>query len=284
MSNTGPLGFFVRHKVAANLLMLVMLMGGVIGLSRMNIQFFPTFALDFVTVRVVWNGAAAEDVEQAITIPLEQRLRSIQNLKNMTSTSAQGVSSITLEFREGTDPIVALDDARHLGAGAVHKERGELADVAEALDRHRLARDAPREPGPGDHLLGVEEGLEAEGHAHARGLHAPADPALLHRLAGDAAELVEVVRDLHHGVFYPRHLAHAGANVRRRHVNGRTDRVFVPELVRVSSHDALEFRDAVATWVHLDSSLRTAEGHIDESALERHQQRECLGLGRVDTR
>ena len=103
MSNTGPLGFFVRHKVAANLLMLVMLMGGVIGLSRMNIQFFPTFALDFVTVRVVWNGAAAEDVEQAITIPLEQRLRSLENLKSMTSTSAQGVSSITLEFIEGTE-------------------------------------------------------------------------------------------------------------------------------------------------------------------------------------
>jgi len=112
MSDNSPLAFFVRHKVAANLLMLVMLMGGALGLSRMNIQFFPTFALDFVTVRVIWNGAAAEDIEQAITIPLEQRLRSIQNLKNMTSTSAQGVSSITLEFREGTDPVIALDDAR----------------------------------------------------------------------------------------------------------------------------------------------------------------------------
>lgn len=109
-----PIGFFVRHKVAANLLMLVMLGGGLLGLSRMNIQFFPTFALDFVTVRVVWSGAAAEDIEQAITLPLEQRLRSLQNLKSMTSTSAQGISSITLEFHEGTDAIVALDDARQL--------------------------------------------------------------------------------------------------------------------------------------------------------------------------
>ena len=107
-----PLGFFVRHKVAANLIMLLMIGGGLLGLSRMNIQFFPNFALDFVTVRVVWTGASAEDIEQAITIPLEQRLRSLPNLKNMTSTSAQGVSSITLEFREGTDPIIALDDTR----------------------------------------------------------------------------------------------------------------------------------------------------------------------------
>lgn len=112
MERLNPISFFVRHKVAANLLMLVMLGGGVLGLMRMNIQFFPTFALDFVTVRVVWSGAAAEDVQQAITQPLEQRLRSLENLKSMTSTSAQGISSITLEFREGTDPIVALDDAR----------------------------------------------------------------------------------------------------------------------------------------------------------------------------
>ena len=136
--NSGPLGFFVRHKVAANLLMLVMLMGGVLGLSRMNIQFFPTFALDFVTVRVIWNGAAAEDVEQAITIPLEQRLRSLQNLKSMTSTSAQGVSSITLEFREGTDPIVALDDAR--------QQVDEFRNLPAAAEKPEVVRVAHYDP------------------------------------------------------------------------------------------------------------------------------------------
>ncbi|MAB24660.1 MAG: acriflavin resistance protein, partial [Pseudomonadales bacterium] len=138
MSDSSPLAFFVRHKVAANLLMLVMLAGGLLGLSRMNIQFFPTFALDFVTVRVIWNGAAAEDIEQAITIPLEQRLRSIQNLKNMTSTSAQGVSSITLEFREGTDPVIALDDARQ----QVDEFRNLPAD-AEKPEVVRVARYDP---------------------------------------------------------------------------------------------------------------------------------------------
>ncbi len=110
--NKGIIGFFVHHKVAANLVMLMMLLGGALALSRMNIQFFPTFALDMVSVRVVWSGASAEDVEQGITDPLEQRLRSIQGLKKMTSTSAQGVSSITLEFVEGSNSIQALDDVR----------------------------------------------------------------------------------------------------------------------------------------------------------------------------
>ena len=66
----GVIGFFVPHRVAANLVMLVMLLGGVLALTRMNIQFFPTFALDVVSVRVVWSGASAEDVEQGITNPL----------------------------------------------------------------------------------------------------------------------------------------------------------------------------------------------------------------------
>lgn len=108
----GVIGFFVHHRVAANLVMLVMLLGGALALTRMNIQFFPNFALDIVSVRVVWSGASAEDVEQGITNPLEQRLRGVQGLKKMTSTSAQGVSSITLEFTENTNPIQALDDVR----------------------------------------------------------------------------------------------------------------------------------------------------------------------------
>ncbi|WP_372964822.1 efflux RND transporter permease subunit [Marinobacter sp.] len=108
----GVIGFFVHHRVAGNLVMLVMLLGGVMALTRMNIQFFPTFALDVVSVRVVWSGASAEDVERGITDPLEQRLRSVDGLKKMTSTSAQSVSAITLEFNEGTDPIQAVDDVR----------------------------------------------------------------------------------------------------------------------------------------------------------------------------
>ncbi|MEH6388543.1 efflux RND transporter permease subunit [Pseudomonas profundi] len=135
---SSAISFFVRHKVAANLLMLIMLGGGVLGLMRMNIQFFPTFALDFVTVRVIWSGAAAEDVEQAITQPLEQRLRNIENLKSMTSTSAQGVSSITLEFREGTDPIVALDDAR--------QQVDEFRNLPGDAERPEVTRVARYEP------------------------------------------------------------------------------------------------------------------------------------------
>lgn len=106
------IGIFAHHKVAANLLMVIMLLTGALALDRLNVQFFPTFELDIVTVRVIWSGASAEDIEDGITNPLEQRLRTIDNLDKMTSTSSQGVSSITLEFDEGVDPLLALDEVR----------------------------------------------------------------------------------------------------------------------------------------------------------------------------
>ncbi len=111
---TDLLGIFAHHKVAANLLMLMMLLSGALALDRLNVQFFPNFALDFVTVRVVWTGASAEDTEDGITNPLEQRLKNVDNLNKITSTSSQGISSITLEFIEGTDPLIALEDTRRL--------------------------------------------------------------------------------------------------------------------------------------------------------------------------
>ena len=128
------LGIFAHHKVAANLLMLMMLLAGVFALDRLNIQFFPNFALDIVSVRVVWTGASAEDVETGITEPLEQRLKNVDNLRKMTSTSAQGVASITLEFEEGTDPVIALDQAKQ----QVDEFRNLPADAEEPQVTHAV--------------------------------------------------------------------------------------------------------------------------------------------------
>ncbi len=106
------IGIFAQHKVAANLLMTIMLLAGAWAITHLNTQFFPNFALDIINVRVVWTGASAEDVERSITNPLEQELRNLDNLKKMTSTSANGVSSITLEYTENTDMGMALDQVK----------------------------------------------------------------------------------------------------------------------------------------------------------------------------
>ena len=56
------LGLLARHPVAANLMMAMMIIAGIWGLSKLNAQFFPNFDIDFVSVKVVWVGASAEDI------------------------------------------------------------------------------------------------------------------------------------------------------------------------------------------------------------------------------
>jgi multidrug efflux pump subunit AcrB len=105
-------GVFANHRVACNLLMALMILSGIWALSRLNVQFFPNFALDLVTVRVPWTGAAAEDVETAIVDPLERDLRTVDGLNKLTSSAAESIATIVLEYEEGTDMGVALDSVK----------------------------------------------------------------------------------------------------------------------------------------------------------------------------
>lgn len=106
------IAIFAQHKVAANLLMIIMIMAGLLSLSKLNTQFFPTFALDIVTVAVEWRGASAEDVEDSISSRVEQELRTVDYVDKMTSTSSYGMAVVTLEFAEGTDMGKALDQVK----------------------------------------------------------------------------------------------------------------------------------------------------------------------------
>jgi multidrug efflux pump subunit AcrB len=121
--------WFANHKVAGNLLMLAMIIGGLVAITKINIQFFPRFDLDFISVSTVWQGASAEDIETSITIPLEQLLRTVDGLRKIQSTSTEGVSNIFLEFNEGSNIVVALnqvkqrvDDFRNLPQDAEQPE------------------------------------------------------------------------------------------------------------------------------------------------------------------
>ena len=132
---------FVRHRVAANVLMLLAFIAGVVGIMRMNVQFFPSFDLDIISVRVVWIGASAEDVESAITTPLEERLRTLSGLKRMSSTSTQGISAITLELHEDADPLQALDEARQYVDEFRNLPRdAETPEVSRAARYDQIAR------------------------------------------------------------------------------------------------------------------------------------------------
>jgi len=101
---------FTRHRTAPNLLMFLMILLGIVGLIRLNVQFFPSFGIDVVTISVKWSGAGAEDVDANIVQALEPELRFLDSVKHVKSTSNEGLASISIEFEAGTEMQTALSN------------------------------------------------------------------------------------------------------------------------------------------------------------------------------
>jgi len=105
----GIIATLARHKVAPSLLMIVMLLLGYIALSKINMQFFPSLQLSYVSVQVSWVGANSEDMERSITSPIERALRNLDNIEEITSTAVNGATAITIKFAKNTDMGEAVD-------------------------------------------------------------------------------------------------------------------------------------------------------------------------------
>lgn len=110
MKSSSFLQFFIDHKTAANLLMVLMLVVGILSLDRLNRQFFPSFDVEVVVVDVKWTGATAEDVDANIVQLLEPELRVISSVKNVKSDSLEGRATILVEFDFGADMKQAVAD------------------------------------------------------------------------------------------------------------------------------------------------------------------------------
>ena len=109
---SGILSYFVRHRTAANLLLVVLLVAGFAAAPNMRAQFFPDVIVDNVTVTTTWVGAGAEDVDTAIVQVLEPVLLSVEGVESSQSTSREGRAFITLDFDPGWDMARAATDVQ----------------------------------------------------------------------------------------------------------------------------------------------------------------------------
>ncbi len=109
---SGLLSYFTRHATAANLLLVVLILAGVVAMPRMRAQFFPDVITESVVVSVAWDGAGAEDVDAAVVQVLEPALLAVEGVESTASQSTEGSARITLEFEPGWDMGRATDDAQ----------------------------------------------------------------------------------------------------------------------------------------------------------------------------
>ena len=104
----GVIALFTRHRTAANLVMVLMVLFGALGLVRMNTQFFPDFGVEWVSVNVTWPGASAEDVDANIVAAIEPEVRFLDGVKRVFSQSVEGIGAIFVEFEPSTNLDTAL--------------------------------------------------------------------------------------------------------------------------------------------------------------------------------
>ena len=102
----------VNNPVTTALVFIAMAIFGIFSLIKISLDRFPKFDANVVMVMSSYPGASAEDIETNLTKVLENSLNGVSDLKNLTSTSKENISLITLEFVEGVDIDVATNDVR----------------------------------------------------------------------------------------------------------------------------------------------------------------------------
>ena len=106
------ISYFTRHRTAANLLLICLVVAGLAALPNMRAQFFPDVVVENVRVNVTWDGAGAEDVDAGVAQVLEPALLAVEGVSETTVTSREGSAAVRLDFEPGWDMSRAADDVQ----------------------------------------------------------------------------------------------------------------------------------------------------------------------------
>ena len=99
--------FSVKKPVTITMMILIVIVLGAISLSKLSIDLLPNIELPIAVVQTTYSGAGPEEIENLITIPMEQAVVTIENIDTITSYSNEGSSLLLMQFNFGTD----MDDA-----------------------------------------------------------------------------------------------------------------------------------------------------------------------------
>ncbi len=109
----GLIAFMARNHVAANLMMLLFVIGGIFVASRIKQEVYPAYELDVVNFNMSLPGATPEEVEEGILLPAEEAVRGLECVKRLEATAEEGRAGMSVELVEGVDPNRALQDVKN---------------------------------------------------------------------------------------------------------------------------------------------------------------------------
>jgi multidrug efflux pump subunit AcrB len=108
----GPIAWMAGHSVAANLAMLFLLIGGFIALRSIRQEVFPEFVIDAVRIQLSYPGASPEEVEKGMILVVEEAVRGLEGVFEVSSTASEGSGRVTVDLIEGADSEKVAQDIK----------------------------------------------------------------------------------------------------------------------------------------------------------------------------
>ena len=105
--------FFVRYPIWANAILVTIIVFGALGYYNMKMSFFPELPPDEITVSVAYPGASPEEMEEGITIKVEEALKGIVGIEEVTSVSSENTARIDIETSDGYDIDEVLAEVKN---------------------------------------------------------------------------------------------------------------------------------------------------------------------------
>ena len=93
--------WFARNTIAANLLMVVIIAGGLLTLGKLKQEIFPEFSSDIIQATVAYLGAAPEEVEEGVCIRIEEAIYGLAGVKRILANAREGIGVVTVELGSG---------------------------------------------------------------------------------------------------------------------------------------------------------------------------------------
>lgn len=106
------INWFAGNHVAANLLMIFVLLSGIVTLLTMKIETFPEISLDLITVTVPYPGASPEEVEEGVILQIEDSVAGLAGIKRIDATAREGVGTVSIEVIKDWDIDELLDEVK----------------------------------------------------------------------------------------------------------------------------------------------------------------------------
>ncbi len=108
----GAIRWMAENHVAANLLMLVFIVGGLILGFSIKQEVFPDITLDRIIVSVAYPGAGPEEVEEGVILKIEENLTGVDGIKQIKSVATEGYGSVIAEITTDADIDLVLQDIK----------------------------------------------------------------------------------------------------------------------------------------------------------------------------